>query len=298
MHTMNATFTWAQPVDAAPLIAHTRAYVDTLPALNALRACNRFGKGPHCQIRKLPVELVQAIANYHVLKVRKKELKKCKRFLRCSEDNCTLLDHFSRKELLVMYHEFRHECSDDCCGDFPDVPSNAELVGYLEECEIDEDNEHFDNRNAWVERIRDCLKSARPLLQKHFGIDIWLSFVCLGESERFVCQADTTEAYLTLPDRVICTGEWPRFRSEDGYESSQNGCSMAVAMDSLAAPTELQNFKRTMRALGLENLPPMTASRKVLSLASTKKGQIPVDAVPAVSFPRPMLLVRNNIEGE
>ena len=299
MHTMDATFTWALPVEAAPFLAHTRAYVNTLPALNALRACNRFGKGPYCHINKLPVELVEAIASYHVLTVRKKELKKCNKLLRCYEDECTLLDHHPKEDLMQIYREVRHECSDDCCCEHPEVPTKEQLLRCIEECDMEEYSYHDDNRDAWRTRIKECESNERPLLQKHFGVDIWLSSVCMGGSERFGSPADTTDAYLILPKRPVCSKEWSHFRRDyDGYESSQNGCSMAVAIDSHEPPKELQNFKRALKALGLKVFVEDGASRTVLSLAPTKIDQVSEEGETAASFPRPMFLVRSNIEGE
>lgn len=299
MHTMNATLTWALPVEPALLVAHTRAYASTLPALNALRACNRFGKGPHCHINKLPIELVEAIANYHVLPVRKKELKKCNKLLRCHEDECTLLDHYSKKDLREIYHDVRNVCDNDCCSSFPDVPSKEDLLACLSDCELEEYPYHDDNRDAWRTRMKDCESDEGALLQKHFGINVWLSSVRLGISERFSSPVDTTEAYLILPNRAVCNEEWPRFRPDyDGYESAQNGSCMAVAIENHAAPKELQNFKRALKALDLKVFVGEDAEITVLSLEPTKKDQVPEEEATAASFPRPMLLVRNNIEGE
>lgn len=299
MPSMDATLTWALPVEPAPLLAHTRAYVSTLPALNTLRACNRFGTGPHCHITKLPVELVEAIANYHVVTVRNKELKKCRKLFRCYEDQCSLLDHRSRKELLDIYHEVRQECDDDCCCGFPNEPTKEQLETCLAECEFEEYSYHDDNRDAWQARVKECESNERPLLQKHFGIDIWLSSARLGGSERFRSPADTTIAYLTLPDRVVCKEEWPRFIPDyDTYQPAQNGSGMAVAIDDHPTPKELQNFKRATKALDLEVLAEKFSSKNILSLASTKKDQVPVEEETAASLPRPMLLVRNNMEGE
>jgi hypothetical protein len=153
MPTLDVTFTWAIPVDAAQLVAHVEAYIRTLPVVNTVRACNRFGKGPQCHIRKLPVELVQNILDYHVSAMRKRKRKKCVKLLRCYEDSCTIFDHYSRKYLREMYWDLRDDDSLASFFDEPDDPSDDEIIEYLDECGMLEDTPHLDNKTAWEQRL-------------------------------------------------------------------------------------------------------------------------------------------------
>ena len=98
MATLDVTFTLALPVCAAQLGAHLEAYLDMLPSVNALRACYRFGKGPECHIRKVPVELVQTIAHYCILPICEEKLNRWKSCLNCFEDNCELTSHYSKEK--------------------------------------------------------------------------------------------------------------------------------------------------------------------------------------------------------
>lgn len=105
MPSLDATLTWALPVHVAQLGAHVEAYLETLPALNALRACNRFIKGPQCSINKLPVKLVQSIAHYYILPIRAAKLKQWKERLECYEGDCELIGHWDRADLVENYWE-------------------------------------------------------------------------------------------------------------------------------------------------------------------------------------------------
>jgi hypothetical protein len=304
MPTLDVAFAFGMPVHAARLTAHVQAYVSTLPALNALRACNRFGKGPQCYINKLPVELVQSIAHYSVLSVRQKKLKKCLKLLRCCKDKCTLLDHYSREELLEIFYDIMADNDSFCSEDILNDPDNEELVEVLEGCGLSEHAEHTDNRSRWDARLEACLTARRPLFQKHFGLDIWLSQVCLGASSRFQSPKEATIAYLTLPNRVEVAKQWERSMTEDGYDESHGGYGFAVPADQHVSPRETQRFKRAMKILDLEPFVHTTQQQvEEDALSSTPTGVVQMPVAPptanaAALFPRRLLLVRNKVEAE
>ena len=268
MATLDDTFTLALPVCAAQLGAHLEAYLDTLPAVNALRACHRFGKGPTCHIRKIPAELVQAIAQCYILPVREEKLNRWKACLDCFEDNCELTSHYSREKTRI----------DETMPDG-----------------------HFSRMQEWQTKVQKVLVSNRALFCKHFGLDIWLSNVCMGTSSGEEA-ANATITYLVLPDRVAHSKEWTRHLSEDGYDEPtyESGYDLTVSMDQRPTPEDIQNFKRAMKVLDLKPFVHDTQSqKKALSLASTKKkGQTPALVNTAASFPRRTLLIRNKMDGE
>ena len=225
MATLDVTFTLALPVNVAQLGAHLQAYLQTLPAMNALRACNRFGQGPQCHIRKLPVELVQTIANYYILPIREEKLKYWKADLNCYEDNCELLDHYTRDELLDEYYAFCMESDCHCTSE----PDDEELEAFASDAELMPDDAHEHRRAKWESDLEHFLLKDRPVFRKHFGLDLWLSGVCLGTSWREDA-TNTTVAYLILPDRVSHTKQWHRHMCEDGYiePEYESGHGMAV----------------------------------------------------------------------
>jgi hypothetical protein len=311
MPTLDVTFTLALPVSVTQLVAHMEAYRETLPALNALRACNRFGKESQCHINKLPVELVQRVAHYYILPEREKKLKDWKKRLLCYEDDCEMIDHFSEEWLLDTYIEWRGarglsplsdcECG-QCIPDFPcDPPTDEQLEEMLIAIEAFPTEEHEDRKEAWVPAMRVAVSQDRPVMQTHFGLDIWLSRVCLGTSWR-EDSANTTVAYLILRDRAEHTKIWERHLSDDGYSESsyESGYGMTVAMDQHGTLQDIQKFKRVMRVLGLEvHIHDSQSQDKPLSLAPiTEDKQTDAAADTTASFPRPTLLVRNKVEGE
>jgi hypothetical protein len=300
MPTLDVTFTWAIPVDAAQLAAHVETYIRTLPVVNTVRACNRFGKGPQCHINKLPVELVQSILDYHVSAIRKKKRKKCIKLLRCYEDSCTIFDHYSKEYLLETYWEMRENDSLDSFMDGPDVPTDVDIVDYLDECGLLEDTPHFDNRVAWENRLDTWLTKMGPFLQKHFGVGTWLSQTCIGMSTRYNTSADTTLAYLTLSKVAERSKQWQRDPTDDGFQSTRTGYGFAVAIDQHATSREIQNLNRAMKILDLKvyvHESQEEVQETGLSLAPVKE-QMPKAADTAISWPRPLFLVRNHTEGE
>lgn len=61
MSVVEAGLVWGAPVRPDLLGLHLEAYEKTLPTFNALRLCQRFGKGPDAHITRLPNELLKAI---------------------------------------------------------------------------------------------------------------------------------------------------------------------------------------------------------------------------------------------
>jgi hypothetical protein len=304
MPSLDITFTLAAPVSAAQLVGHMEAYRITLPAMNTLRLCNRFGKGPQAYINRLPVEIVQQIAHHAVVPVRKERAADWAMHLLCYEDRCRMLDHHDRDGVVDSYLRYGLDedcgCDEDACSAPPNDNHLNEFI-----CDNasawDDGGLHDDRRSEWEAKLANFQIVDRPLFQIHFGLDIWLSRVCLGTSSKNE-SADTTVAYLIMRDRAVQRKKWSRHMSEDGYleTSYQSGYGVTVSMDQRATPDEIQIFKRAMRLLGLDVSIHETQSQdEVLSLApSTKKEQPLSEVETAASYPRPTLLIRNHVEGE
>jgi hypothetical protein len=295
MATLEVTFTLALPVCATQLGAHLQAYLETLQTVNALRACNRFGQGSQCHIRKLPIEIVQSIAHYYTLPIREERLKRYKSCLKCYDDSCERANHRPSKEaLLAGYHEMREMDAFEC----PSDPDDSDLEDFTDRMDEHEPDGHSSRRCEWAGKAQKMMKD-RPLFRKHFGLDIWLSNVCMGTARREEDSADTTITYLVLPDRAAHSKVLSRHMGEDGYENAKSGYGMTVSMDHLATPTDVQKFGHAMKVLDLNVFIQQTQSQpKVLSLASAHNNHAPALLDNAAPVPRPMFLVRHEMEGE
>jgi hypothetical protein len=253
------------------------------------------------------VELVQRVAHYCILPEREKKLKDWNKRLLCYEDECEMLDHFSTEWLLDTYYDWRGENFDSTvsycgCGECRlEPPTDEQLEEMLIAIEAFPTEEHEDRKAAWEADMESALSKDRPLIQKHFNLDIWLSRVCLGSSWR-EGSADTTVAYLILRDRAAHRMDWERHCTTDGYTegSYESGYGITVAMDQHATSRDVQKFKRMMRVLDLDvSIHDTQSQERPLSLAPTTGGkQEPAMVDTTASFPRPMLLVRNKVEGE
>lgn len=143
-------------------------------------------------------------------------------------------------------------------------------------------------------------KLGRPILHKHFGVDTWLSQNRIGTSARYETSANTTIAYLTLSNVAERSKQWERGVTEDDDGSMRTAYGFAVAMDQHAIAREIQNLNRAMRILNLDvyvHESQQEVQQSSLSLAPVKE-QVPKATETAISFPRPLFLVRNHIEGE
>lgn len=300
--TLDVTLTVAMPVGVARLGAHWDAYRETLPALDALRACNRFGRGPQCYINKLPVELIQRISDYHVTPIRQKKFEWWVTRLSCYEGYCTTVSHYTREEKLKIYYE-KHaeakeakETEDDGSHEPDDKILN--LIFWGDDTQLI----HDENRDEWEAQIKKLLPETLPAFKKHFGLDVWLSKVCLGLDDEGLDYLNTTAAYLILPDRGQCTREW-NLVSKVGLHSCpfETGLGMKIAPSQQVTPKVIQQFSRAMMALDLKPCGGYGhLQKKPLSLAPTDTEQAPASDKPssASSFPRQMLLIRNKVEGE
>jgi hypothetical protein len=182
-----------------------------------------------------------------------------------------------------------------------DEPDDDALEDFRERMDESMPDGHHSRREEWQIQVHRVLINNRALFRKHFGLDVWLSNVCMGTSTNDD-SANATVTYLVLPDRVTHSKEWMRHLSEDGYDEPtyESGYGMTVSMDQRPVPEDIQNFKRVMKILDLKPFIHQTQSQqKALSLASTQeKGQTPALIDTAASFPRPMLLIRNKMDGE
>jgi hypothetical protein len=199
--TPHATFTssltdwkqWALPVRFEKLVAGVQAFEETLPAITALRLCNRFSQGANCHIHKLPLELVELVGEFVVEPERERRLLVWSRLKRCWDRKCIFEDDHpipaehngcpccgcAREECKSMSHPLNlngHVClagPRQCyLSDLNRPMSHLRckfrdtLRGICYENQIKFENE-FSSRGP--------LYKQESLLKRHFGVGIWVT---------------------------------------------------------------------------------------------------------------------------
>jgi hypothetical protein len=301
------------------LRAHLEVYVDTIPAITALRLCNRFGTGDDCHINKLPIELVGLIEEHIVEPERESGLEYWNRTLKCCEGNCEPLDHYDEEELSRLYHStfgcrndgcetgrpqigildecYHRECKGDKCPAWKyDRHLNRKMRKQLEELPDITYKDFSSLCEIWrmdcgpdLDADGDFFKKNRELLKTHFGISVWtgrLRPMGMNDTDH------TTTAYLTLPKSTMRHEKW-----ECEYFNDENiGYGMPVNIG--APPTEhsLLRFPRALKILGLQAWThPSLEGRSILSPPSVDTLESKTTDKAAMQ-PQLTFLVRNNIE--
>ncbi|KAF2498026.1 hypothetical protein BU16DRAFT_332256 [Lophium mytilinum] len=113
---------WAVPVDIVRLAPHLEAYEEAKPAITALRLCHRFGAGPDAHITKLPLELIEIIAELMQQESRLWKYLEWKEDYDCFQESCELEDHFDEEDTAEFYRLAREQmgihpkdCSEPGC---------------------------------------------------------------------------------------------------------------------------------------------------------------------------------------
>lgn len=223
---------WAVQVRADELGAHLIAYANTLPVVNTLRLCSRFGTGRQCHVNKLPVELIDAIEEHIKEVARQAALGDWTKQLRCWEDKCgRIADDFTQEEQCEMYHDIygcriskdcslgecdcedQHECDHRCPVTANDDQRDEYVRELLGQCEFDSFDLHDSNVDALefningLQREVGYFQNERRLLNEHFGIIVWVKNYRYRQRDHSE-SSRTILAYLTLPDSVIRKDEW------------------------------------------------------------------------------------------
>lgn len=304
------------PVKVDKLGTHLQAYVETLPAITTLRLCNRFGTGPKCFINKLPTELIEQIEGLIVQSVREEHRKVWSKMYRCWTDNCEMLtDHHSVAEQFDLAHEHlgyfcEHIASEFCqivtCDECEEHKCYAECsTRRFHECakKIFCEERHAESQAKWQAELGRSTKHEygffsdhQPLLEKNFGISVWVSHLrCkryyrhsqyAGQQQPYI----TTVSYLTLPNNKV--------REEDcDYGSGSDSIQTPVFMGAPPSQKSLKKFTRALKILGLE---PSSErwQQAVAALPATYRDAEPLrNLAAAITWPQPTLLAYNNLDG-
>lgn len=312
-------------VDVEVLGAHLEAYADTLPTVNELRLCNRFGKGPHAAIARLPPELVGIIEEYLVSEERNRLFSKWKPDFRCHRLLCAPVDHVTKEvhaELLrkIRTQEIKDSKDYSSAEDSDELRVEFYLADHFEDwCET-----HWDRGHSWLDRVgmqsahrRGIFSEHEVLLKKHFGLAVWISHLRLEsapyESYWEDCDFDiphTTVAYLTLP------GSTRHFKApaltEDGKNDKEFfiecGYGMPVHIPPPLSHSATNRFKRMMQILDLRpyNEPSQMdlelyangETTAALELRKRLENEDGTPTLPASSEPKLTMLVRHIVRSD
>lgn len=174
-----------------------KSYNDTVPTVNVLRLCNRFGTGLDCFIHKLPTELVVVIEGFLHAAAREQALPVWKQQKACFERDC---QHDERKLHDENYtRDFPLPPKDDECHmmwDFHPISGNLthrrQAIHYCRKpdaspCQLLEGiYAHSDNSNAFAGKIahQSAFDRDVALLEKHFGLVLWYTAGLLWNDRR------------------------------------------------------------------------------------------------------------------
>lgn len=237
--------------------AHLQAFAEMIQQRKTLQLCARYGTGA---ISKLPAEMVQMIEDFLIDSERERAQAAWTSELRCYEDMCDEIDHFSMDELdqaHEMYHDADPKC--ECSEMYPyvkdissDLEAAEEVCGFMDDSLSDLGIARHNTRSRlWEDKIikrPSFFSQQEELLATYFGINVWVSQGChcyLGEAlDRSL---GTPVAYLTLPAASTQHKCWEKIIPN--RDESRRDASMPPS----TPPTQssLERFPRAMRLLDL-----------------------------------------------
>ncbi|QIW99049.1 hypothetical protein AMS68_004567 [Peltaster fructicola] len=107
---LDVTVAWAVRVGTAELGACLQAYKRALPAIIALRTCNRFGQGDEAYVTRLPIEVVHTVERHLIADGKKhyvdkwRQREECAQYMTCP-DLHLMVEHLTREELIRILWE-------------------------------------------------------------------------------------------------------------------------------------------------------------------------------------------------
>lgn len=267
--------TWAVPVDIMQLGPAFEAYATTYPKRHMLRLCNRFGKGNHVAINRLPAELLQHIESCIMQDARAAANIKWEEPSRCFEDRCDITDHFDEAEIRNLFFSLIHVCrEDDCEGGCEDLTGD-DIKELVEESLQNEGDSlamrrHRQLKDLWLyvvgrpgDQDRGIFKEHEQILQQHFGLEVWTTYTQISHGaykwDSSSCSY-FTKAYLCLPGGIKGANSWKQDKHEDWDEDegaivvddpSESSCEVEVTVPPPPSAQSLARFARAVRILGL-----------------------------------------------
>jgi hypothetical protein len=299
--------------------AHLEAYIETLPTINALRLCSRFGSGPQCHVSKLPVELVKTIERFIVEPVREEKLYLWSTPYRCFELRCDIIDdHFTREEQHELFHRYEKCKSPDTVHYSFNQESSvhtaaeirAKLLGRVVGSAALWAPEHDSRARAWEFKAgldySSCIfTKQKALLRSHFGIDFWTANVRIpvleevhskSEEWKLTESNNMSVAYMTLPNKGHTREQW----ASAGYDTREFQSAYVDEVQLGATPSQasLRRFSRALDILGLEVFIHPAHKRKVICTQTDLEAGDSADSVDEslTCWPQLTLLTRCHTE--
>lgn len=230
------------------------AYNEVLPTINTLRLCNRFGRGDHAIISKLPIELLSEIELYIIEDTRAECRKEWSALYSCWRNKCLPTDHFTKNECvrlfsrLVQTKEERHatKLKKDSTLSLEDLGSlNNELYYHEHDEESDDEPSNFgshsgdesdsegrynflsdsrsfrkrheDCKDDWDTNIWSLMKPPyAEVMKRHFGLGVYASHTQVTDERK------DTMSYIRLSGSSGVERDLVRRDYECYYETRQH----------------------------------------------------------------------------
>lgn len=287
MANLDFSLAWSVAVPVEQLGAHLQTYVEMQPQVNALRLCNRFGKGPKAAITKLPVELVAEVEHHLVEHERKKHRKHWKKDFRCFEGLCKPIDHMSDSEQVDMYVDMEiydegarcEGCGSYGCGKRTGTTLTKREKRLLSEFLDDVvDDEGPEEAPGWFEhetRVarwegkagshkgdgRGLLSTYSAALLRDFDLELWVTHTqqkTPKDGQFTVTDVySSTVTYLTLPGAKNSqklqrkSYEPSSWDGGSGYLPTEAGGDIPVVLPSGLFKADIVRFSRAVKTLRL-----------------------------------------------
>ena len=254
---MDVTLTYAVPVHILDLGPNITAYFETLPAINAFRCCNRFGQ--NATVAKLPEELVDRVESFLIQDARDSIREDWQRDFQCFERRSVGSSHLNRAEKIDLWREIL--CANGADVEEYDVHrwSDEALDDVIGPDVLYSENKYTHRKRiaAWQDRVASISRKLERV-RKHFGLDIWISYVQAEptrDPDPFIHKdsASTTVAYLTMSKPQVYSKRRQGVDSEYGHFALGPECGYGFPVELGETPSRqsLGRFGRAMRLLGL-----------------------------------------------
>jgi len=289
---METMLTYAVPVHVAELGANLQAWIDTLRAVQSLRLCHRVGRGNTAALTRLPTELLARIESCLVNAVRQQSRPEWGLDLRCYENVCTPLEHFSWDEQILIYAKngiqdqemgtnttvtpYGPRTTLELNGDGRPIQSeppqreavDARLMELLNERgsrlrKLTTDI-HQERRHAWRQRIRGHFTRRTEIrtlgffekyhahIENHLGSRIWISNVRSPSNSRDLVDIRETTVTYLTMPHNRVRRERWKLMHDEDVPGCESGYGMPVKFAEPPSTKSLQRFSRALQILGLE----------------------------------------------
>ncbi|EMC98389.1 hypothetical protein BAUCODRAFT_146923 [Baudoinia panamericana UAMH 10762] len=274
MPSLELRYTYVQRVQPDLLGAHLEAYIELLPVTQALRLCNRFGKGDKAFITRIPVEIVTRIADI-LAQEERDDLSgswTCPKW--CFMGICDPIDHYTPEEVQRL-RGFFSDTEDGPKASIPESAPDADDLAVLNEQMVESMSWddvlpgvrswrtlHDEDCRQWTNLVgepgscyRGFFDENADIVRNHFGLDVWVAHQVHDEKwydEDFV---QSTLTYLTLPTKGPAYYEW-------SHRIAGSECSVRLPTENsievnMPPPStsekSLARFSRAVKILGLEH---------------------------------------------